>query len=200
MEKNKAIRLFFIFLAIVSFLLASYLISFPKKITLDLSRFPLKLVSLSFSPIEGIINCHKSLREVSILKKKNQELRILLMKLQEEERENKRLKELLAFKKSSNLNLVAAKVISFDASNFRKSVTIDKGKISGIRVGNPTPYIFFINKRLSLLDNRACKRFIDYGQLDLLSDTMWIVCLANESRYSISEKIWYPTNISTNNR
>src|SRR3989344_1341069 len=83
--------------------------------------------------------------------------------------------------------------------NNKETVALSSKQI-GIRLGNPTPYIFFINKRLSLLDNRACKRFIDYGQLDLLSDTMWIVCLANESRYSISEKIWYPTNISTNNR
>lgn len=136
-KKKKAIRLFFIFLAVISFLLAAYLISFPKRIVLDLSKFPLKLISLSFSPIQGIINCHNSLREVSVLRKKNQELKILLAALQEEGRENKRLKELLSFKKSSHLDLVAAKVISFDASNFRRSIVIEKGESSGIRRGNP---------------------------------------------------------------
>ena len=44
---------------------------------------------------------------------------------------------LLSFKEKSEFSLVASRVISFDASNLRRSLVIDKGKSSGVRAGNP---------------------------------------------------------------
>ncbi|MDD5291737.1 MAG: rod shape-determining protein MreC [Candidatus Omnitrophica bacterium] len=136
-KKKKTILLCFILLIGASLLIKSVLVSnISKNITLGLSKLPLKLVGLSFLPAESLVSCNRSLREVSVLKKENQQLKINLMQLEEAERENKRLKELLSFKDSSNFNIVAARVISFDSSNFRKSVIIDKGKKHGIKMGN----------------------------------------------------------------
>ncbi|MDD5617812.1 MAG: rod shape-determining protein MreC [Candidatus Omnitrophica bacterium] len=139
MEKKKKTVLFsFIFLIGVSLLIKLTPASnISKSITATLSNLPLKLISLSFLPAESIIRCNRSLREVSNLKKENQNLKIRLMQLKDAARENIRLNELLAFKKSVNFNLAAAKVMYYDSSNFRKSLVINKGKKDGVKVGNP---------------------------------------------------------------
>ena len=137
-KKNRAIFLFFIFLIVTSFLISSPSIAnLPKKITLSLSKLPLKLVSLSFLPVEAMVNCNRSLREISALRKENQQLKISLMRLEDAALENERLSELLSFNKKSNLSLVSARVISSDASNLRRSLVIDKGKNHKIKAGNP---------------------------------------------------------------
>lgn len=137
-KKKKTILLCFILLIGTSLLIKSVPVSnISKNITSGLSKLPLRLVGLSFLPVEGLVSCSRSLKEVSVLKKENQQLKINLMRLEEAEQENKRLKELLSFKNSPNLNIVAAKVIYFDSSNFRKSIMIDKGKKHGIKLGNP---------------------------------------------------------------
>lgn len=87
--------------------------------------------------MESIIACNRSLGQNRIYKKENQELKVSLIQLQEAEAENKRLRKLLSFKQRSKFSLVASRVISFDASNIRRSLVIDKGKNQGIKVGNP---------------------------------------------------------------
>lgn len=137
-KKKKTILLFFIFVVATLFFIRSYpAATFPKNLALDLSRLPLKLISLSFLPADSLINCNRSLREARALKKENQELKIRLMLFKEVGQENKRLRELLSFKQQPGLSLVAAKVIYSDVSNFRRSLVIDKGKNYGIKLGNP---------------------------------------------------------------
>ena len=137
-KKKKTILLFFIFLVVISFLITSSpLVNLPKKIALSLLKLPLKLVSLSFLPAEAMVNCNRSLREISALRQENQQLKIRLMQLEDAALENDRLSELLSFKKKSNFSLVSARVISSDASNLRRSLVIDKGKNHKIRIGNP---------------------------------------------------------------
>jgi len=137
-KKKKTILLFFIFLISISLLIKSVsATNISKNISIALSRFPSKLVGLSFLPAEALFSCGNSLKEVASLRKENQQLKIRLMQLEEAEKENKRLKDILSFKDKANLNIAAARVISFDSSNLRKSVVIDKGKKQGIRAGNP---------------------------------------------------------------
>lgn len=137
-KKKKTILLLFIFLVGTSLLIKSLpLTNISRNITLTLTGIPLKLVSFSLLPAETLIRCNRSLKETFVLRRENQQLKIRLMQLEEAERENKRLKELLSFKKSSNLYIVAARVISFDSSNLRKSIMIDKGERHGIKKGNP---------------------------------------------------------------
>ncbi len=51
--------------------------------------------------------------------------------------ENAELKNLLEFKKEKELNGVVARVIGFDSSNWKHTVTINKGKLDGVMVGAP---------------------------------------------------------------
>ncbi|MDD5006085.1 MAG: rod shape-determining protein MreC [Candidatus Omnitrophica bacterium] len=137
-NKNKTILLFVVFV-IVTFLLikSPQTSSLPQKIALNLSRLPLKLVGLSLIPFESAVNFNRILGEATLLKKENQQLKLYLMQLQEAAAQNSRLRELLGFKQSSPFALVIARVISFDASNIRRSLVIDKGRNYKIRIGNP---------------------------------------------------------------
>lgn len=137
-KKNRIILLFFIFLIGISFLITlSPVTTLSKKIAISLSRFPLKLVSLSISPIHGIINCNRSLSQNHLLEQENQQLKIRLMQLQEAGSQNQRLQKLLSFRERSEFSLVAARVIAFDASNLRRSLIVDRGRGSDVKVGNP---------------------------------------------------------------
>jgi len=137
-KKKRTILLFFIFLIGTSLLIKSVSVTnTSKNISISLAKLPLKLVGFSFLPAEAILSCNKSLKEVASLTKENQWLKMRLMQLEEAEQENKRLKDLLSFKNSSSLKMVAARVISFDPSNLRKSIIVDKGKKQGIKIGNP---------------------------------------------------------------
>jgi rod shape-determining protein MreC len=137
-KKRRAILVFCVLLVAVSLLLKLVPTkNIPQEITLSLAKFPLRLVSLSFLPADSLIYCRKSLKQVSLLEKENQQLKLRLMQLQESERENNRLRQLLSFKNKANFNIVTAEVISFDSSNFRNSIVIDKGKKDGIKIGNP---------------------------------------------------------------
>jgi rod shape-determining protein MreC len=137
-KNYKTTLLVFIVAAIISYLISiSASFRFPKKITLDFSNLPLRLISLSFVPVESVINCNRSLREAARLKQENQILKISLMELKDAKEENERLKKILSFKDDAEFSLVAAKVIASDVSNFRKTVVIDKGGRHGIKLGNP---------------------------------------------------------------
>ncbi len=136
-KKNRTVLLFFVLLAAISFLITlSPVTNFPKTVLSSLSSFPLKLISLSLVPVEAIANCNRSLRNNRELKRENQQLRVSLMQLREAVAENERLSKLLSFKEKTSLSLIASKVISFDASNLRRSLIINRGNSSGIRLGD----------------------------------------------------------------
>lgn len=137
-KKNKTTLLFFIFLIVISFLIkVSPSIYFAKKIALDLTKIPLKLLSLSFVPFESIISCNRSLRQVAVLRQENKRLKILLMQLKDSQIENKKLRNLLSFKQASEFSTVAANVIAYDASNIKRTLIIDKGKRHKISLADP---------------------------------------------------------------
>ncbi len=64
---------------------------------------------------------------------RNQVLR--LAQLEEERQENLRLRHLLGFQAQTQLQTVAARVISLGSSSFKHSVRIDKGERDGVRAG-----------------------------------------------------------------
>lgn len=137
-QKNRTILLSCILLVVISFLLVFPLVSnFPKKITLNLSNIPVKLVGLTFVPFKSVVDYNRSLAQNRLLKEENQRLKASLMQLGELAAENKRLHELLSFKEETKFSLLVSKVIAMDASNLRRSIIIDKGKIHGVDIGKP---------------------------------------------------------------
>lgn len=71
------------------------------------------------------------------LKKENQQLRLLLTRDAELERENDRLRQSLGWKRQQPSTLKLSRVIAHDPANWWRSVTIDLGARDGIRVGLP---------------------------------------------------------------
>ena len=77
------------------------------------------------------LNIHVSKENVE-LKKEINELKKKIYELSEIERENKRLKELLAFGQQSSYRKVLAKIVAWDATSDFKVIRINKGLKSGI--------------------------------------------------------------------
>src|SRR5258705_17433 len=66
-------------------------------------------------------------------RRENHELRAQLGSMTELKMENERLSKLLGFKQSANLELVAARVIGHDLLPDRKTISIDRGTLHGIK-------------------------------------------------------------------
>ncbi len=71
------------------------------------------------------------------LQNENQQLRLLLTRDAELERENDRLRQYVGWKKQQPGSLKLGRVIAHDPANWWRSVTIDLGARDGIRVGLP---------------------------------------------------------------
>ena len=80
-----------------------------------------------------IINVHASQENVT-LKKEIKELKKRIHDLSEIERENKRLKEYLAFEKQDSYRKILAQVVAWDAISDFKVIRINKGLANGIRL------------------------------------------------------------------
>jgi len=136
-KKKSTTLLFFIFVILAIFLSNVLLISPSfKSLFLDISKFPLKIISLSFVPFRAIMNCHNCLKENRRLKKENEEIKVSIALLGDADDENKRLRKLLSFREKSEFSLVASKIIAGDGSNFKKSIVLDKGKNHGIKLAD----------------------------------------------------------------
>ncbi|MFC1754342.1 rod shape-determining protein MreC [Thermoproteota archaeon] len=136
-KKKKISLLFTVFIILLLFLIRlSSPNSLPKRLILNISSLPYKFLRLTFVPIESIIYCHSSLRELSYLKEENKKDKILLMQLKDAAKENNRLRDLLSFKERSEFSLVAAEVIASDVSNLRRTLVINRGSRHNIAPGN----------------------------------------------------------------
>ncbi|MBL7543405.1 MAG: rod shape-determining protein MreC [Bdellovibrionaceae bacterium] len=69
------------------------------------------------------------------LKNQNQELTTRLLKFEEVNQENSRLKQLLAFRESTKMDLLAAQVIARDLIPDHSTITINKGTVDGLKEG-----------------------------------------------------------------
>ena len=71
------------------------------------------------------------------IKQENQQLRLLLTRDVELERENDRLRQSIGWKKQVTAPMKLGRVIAHDPANWWRSVQIDLGARDGIRVGLP---------------------------------------------------------------
>jgi rod shape-determining protein MreC len=74
-------------------------------------------------------------KQNEILKNQNQELTARLLKFEEVNQENGRLKQLLAFRESTKMDLLAAQVIARDLIPDHSTLTINKGTQDGLKEG-----------------------------------------------------------------
>ncbi|NLG10292.1 MAG: rod shape-determining protein MreC [Coriobacteriaceae bacterium] len=75
--------------------------------------------------------------DISTLTAENEELRALVMQLEEYRQENERLSKMLELADTYSLDSTGARVISRSADTWNRILTIDKGSSSGLRVGMP---------------------------------------------------------------
>jgi rod shape-determining protein MreC len=76
-------------------------------------------------------------RELQLLRRDNQQLRIHLMQTQELARENSRLRQSLGWRQQTQWQLRLARVISRDPANWWRTIQIDLGLRDGIRSNLP---------------------------------------------------------------
>lgn len=76
-------------------------------------------------------------RRNTVLEQENSQLRADLQQVEEFRLQNERLRELLAFVDDIDRPALPAQVIGEDVSSWARTVTIDKGIRSGVRVGLP---------------------------------------------------------------
>ncbi|MDD5218750.1 MAG: rod shape-determining protein MreC [Candidatus Omnitrophica bacterium] len=74
-----------------------------------------------------------SFQNEGIYEKQVQELKAQLLYYHEAMRENERLKSLLAFKDTVPSKTIAARIIGWDLSPWRKTAILDKGKLQGLK-------------------------------------------------------------------
>jgi rod shape-determining protein MreC len=93
--------------------------------------FPFKVIS------NASTNAGATSEQLTELEEKNEELRATVIQLEEYRQENKRLSSLLQLSDAYDLESVGARVISQSSDAWNRTITIDKGKNNGVRVGMP---------------------------------------------------------------
>lgn len=106
------------------------------KLLIALFTPPLRITSLGFQYINRLCSNYVYLvdlhKENSVLKEHIKKLEIDNQLLQEQANENKRLRDLLSFKKKFEYKMLPAEIIGRDPSSWFKTILIDKGKDDGV--------------------------------------------------------------------
>ncbi len=84
-----------------------------------------------------IPNYYALKEENELLRKLNVNLADEVNQLRESKLENIKLRSFLNLKDTSNVKLIATKIIAKNLTMMRNTITIDKGLSSGIKIGNP---------------------------------------------------------------
>ncbi|MBN2107298.1 MAG: rod shape-determining protein MreC, partial [Deltaproteobacteria bacterium] len=110
--------------------------SFFDRVVLTLFSFPLSITNTSINAVSGAwshyiytIGLHD---ENIALKKRVDALAIENQRLQEQAEENKRLRDLLVFRKKFEHKMLPAEIIGRDPSSWFKTVLVDKGSADGV--------------------------------------------------------------------
>ena len=123
-------------LSIVFFLaIFIFSVSIFKKPINSILRLPLIISANLKRHITGVVFYQKNLIQNESLRREIDFLKNKVNSMNEYYLENARLKQLLSFKNSSPLKLVAARVIARSADNWSTNITIDKGRLNGVRQG-----------------------------------------------------------------
>lgn len=138
-KKNKILLRIVVFVVCIIVFIGrtSSSFAFLRALALNVSKIPLQIISLTFTPYKSLVNAHHSLRAVARLTNENYLLKLRLMKLKDIVGENARLRQLLSLQQQSQFSVVVARAIGVDVSNFERTLIIDKGERDGIREGNP---------------------------------------------------------------
>lgn len=132
------------------------------------------LIALPFrNAVEGVFislsrqlvfNPTKISSVVTELKKNNLSLLLKVRELEYLKLENTVLKQALQFKTDRNVALVGVQAISFDPSNWRRVITLDAGKSSGLKVGQ------YALDEQGMLVGRVVEAAQSYSRLMLIDD------------------------------
>ena len=110
--------------------------SFFDRVVLTLFSFPLSITNKSINAVSGTWNHYIytiGLHDENIaLKKRVDELAIENQLLREQADENKRLRDLLVFRKKFEHKMLPAEIIGRDPSGWFKTVLVDKGSVDGV--------------------------------------------------------------------
>ncbi len=98
---------------------------------INLSKFPLEVITFSFNRGINFINKGELKQENKRLKQEIKVLEQKVVELQETAQENERLRGLLSFKKE-NYSTIPAQVIGESSNNWRKVIIINKGEDDGL--------------------------------------------------------------------
>lgn len=130
---------------------------FTHEITAPTSLFFSRLSGRTSGFFSGVFSLGK-------LQKENAELRDSVNKFQAEvaqlsaaKKENEKLRAELGFNSSHNFSYEAAEVMSFDPSNLRGTVTINKGKKQGLAIGMAAISEGFLAGRISEVSENSAK-------------------------------------------
>jgi rod shape-determining protein MreC len=110
--------------------------SFFDRLVLTLFAYPLKITNSGVNALAGawhhyvyLVGLYDENRD---LQKKADELAIANQLLQEQADENKRLRELLAFRRKFEHKMLPAEIIGRDPSNWFKTILVDKGSSDNV--------------------------------------------------------------------
>jgi len=135
-RRNLTIISILLILAIVTFLLPKPI---TKNIKMGFASFTRPLLqeinrtgTAVRNNIGGILAYRKTIREKRQLMSEVENLKKRIVDLREAYDENKRLRELLAFKETSDREIMAAQIIGWDSSPWSKTILINKGTKEGL--------------------------------------------------------------------
>jgi rod shape-determining protein MreC len=110
--------------------------SIVDKLLIALFTPPLKITTQGFQYMNRLWSKYVYLvdlhTEHAVLKERIKKIEIDNQLLQEQANENKRLRELLSFKKKFEYKMLPAEIIGRDPSSWFKTILIDKGKDDGV--------------------------------------------------------------------
>jgi rod shape-determining protein MreC len=118
---------------------------------------PLKAVSLLKREATAFVFYHRNMVLSEKLQAKNDLLIKKINDAREVLEENKRLRELLSFKKNTDYKVIAARVIGRDPSNWSSAIIIDRGSSSGIKKGDVSITFLGLVGRVAEVNNGTCK-------------------------------------------
>ena len=101
------------------------------------ASLPIRLLTIPIRELKKILYYHRTFDEYKRLKGEAGVLRARLVGLEEVVRENKRLEDLLKFKRRLVYSSVVASVIGREPSQWNSTMIIDRGEEDGIRPGMP---------------------------------------------------------------
>jgi rod shape-determining protein MreC len=115
--------------------------SLPERVGYSLLRPVEKVTTFTFNLFDKLLSNYIALKnakeEANALASENKELKIKISLQADLVYENERLKKLLQFAESSNMQFIPAKFVAGDSSYIFRSVRLNVGKQNGVEVGMP---------------------------------------------------------------